>query len=181
MRKGVTLTGLVVALVALAGCGGSDSSGDSGSTSSETTEARSGKPLTRAKFIKQADAICADNAPEREAVQKQVGELVEEINAGEDAAREELADLLDEAADTAKQEFDELRALVPPTADTRTIDTMLASAAAQTTLTREGVEDLRKSDYQAFTEVTESAVKLRARADLMALNYGLEVCGAESE
>jgi hypothetical protein len=176
MRKGLALAVVSVLLLALAGCGGSDSSSGSG----ETTAARTGGALSKAGFIKQADAICADRAPERKAVQERVAELANEINAGKDAAREELADLLAEAADTAEQEFDELRGLVPPQADAGTIGTMLAAAAAQTALTREGVDDLRESDYQAFTEVTERAVKLRARAGLMALNYGLEVCGAES-
>jgi hypothetical protein len=177
MGKGMALIGLVVALVALAGCGGSDSSSSDGTNAASS----SGEPLTKAEFVEQADAICADRTPEREALQGQAEELANEINNGADRARDELADLLAEAADNAEQEFSELRALVPPASDAALVNSMLYAAGSQVALTREGAEDLRAGDFKAFTEVTENGSDLKDRASRIAQEYGLEVCGAEAE
>lgn len=176
MRRGLALIGLVAALVALVGCGGSDSS-----SSGTTAAASSGEPLTKAEFVERADAICEDRAPEREALQEQAQELAEEINAGDDQAPEELADLLVEAADHAEQEFSELRALVPPSSDATRVNSMLYAAGSQVALTREGAEDLRNGDFEAFTEVTENSSEIKDRASRIARAYGMEVCGAEAE
>lgn len=65
---------LFVALAVLVGCGGSDSS------STDAVTAQSDETLSKAEFVERADAICADWAPEREALQERVEELIQGIN-----------------------------------------------------------------------------------------------------
>lgn len=177
MRKLLTLAGLFVALAALVGCGGSDSD----STAAETTASGSGEALTKVEFIEQADAICEDHASEREELQGQAAELADEVNSGDDQAREELADLLAEAAGNAEGEYGELHDLTPPSSDASLIDNMLSTADDQVGLTEEAVDALREKDYKTFTALTVEAGKLKAKATGIAVAYGFKVCGTESE
>lgn len=177
MRRLLILAGLLVVLTAFVGCGGSDSD----STAAETTAAPSGEELTKAEFIEQADAICEDHASERADLQGQAAELANEVNAGNDQAREELADLLSEAAGSAAAEYDELQSLTPPSSDAARIETMLSTAVGQVGLTEEAAEALREKDYKAFAELTVQTGKVKAKATGIAVAYGLEVCGTESE
>lgn len=178
MRRLLILAGLIVALAASAGCGGSDSD----STSADTTAADSSEEaLTKAEFIEQADAICEDHKPEREALQEQAEELADEVNSGADQAREELADLLSEAGGDAEAEYEELHALSPPPPDASLIDTMLSTADSQVGLTEEAADALREKEYKTFTALTVEVGKVKAKASGIAVAYGLKVCGAESE
>lgn len=178
MWRLLTLAGLCVVLAALAGCGGADSD----STAAETTSAdSSGGPLTKAEFIEQADAICAEYLPEAEELEDKGQVLGGEIEDGSDQAREELADLLSQAADSAERQYDQLRALRPPADDAELIDSMLSIAISRTGMTREAVDAIRSSDLTALREIDDRASDAKLEGRAIAHGYGFEVCGTSGE
>jgi hypothetical protein len=144
-----------LALVA-AGCGDSD---DDGTTDSGAAT------LTKAEFVKQANAICAANNKEIDAEFQKFGE---ENNLSE--KKQPTQEQLEEAADDfllpmVNDQIDELRGLEPPEAEAGAFEALLDEAEAEA----EKLEDDPSTlDEQSFAKVNE-----RARA------LGLQACGEE--
>ncbi|HEU5061566.1 MAG TPA: hypothetical protein VFT79_00255 [Solirubrobacterales bacterium] len=150
----LTTLGLVIAVAFALGCGG----GEDEATSAD--EAAS-PPLTKAQFIKQADAICAQISEDR------TGELNRWKKQNPEKAsteREELdAGFKDVIGASVAREAEQLEALVPPEADEIEVSQMLATLSkVSEELEQEGVKTLDRPHLRQFK--TEAA------------EYGLEVC-----
>jgi hypothetical protein len=140
---------LVIAVAAaLAACGGS-----------------SYKGLTKAEFVKQANAICARGNAESEAVGKQLPK---------NATPKQIADLFAEKAiPLANKEFDDLAALKPPKEDRDTVKRIIAEARSAT----EALAKQLKDDPEKALSSTLDPYK-KANDDAKA--YGLTVCASSS-
>ena len=172
----VALFALLAIAVVAAGCGGGGSSSDTsggestsgGSTGGESTSAQSsGGTVTKAAFIKQADAVClaADEEvvtevnefakqhgldPEKEPSQSVQVELVEEVV---------LPDL--------RMQHDKLAELTPPEGEEDKVEELLDSLES-------GIEEA-EGDPEGLTEgknpLGDASEKAKA--------FGLRKCGAE--
>ena len=152
------LIALIAALAALAivvaGCGDSDDDGTD-----------SGEALTKAEFVKQAEAVCAANNKEIDA---EFEKFSEENNLSKKKAPTQ--EQLEEAADDfllpiVNDQIDELREIEPPEAQAGAFEALLDEAEAEV----EKLEDDPSTlEEQSFVKVNE-----RARA------LGLEACGEE--
>ncbi len=159
------LLALIVALAALAlvavGCGSSDDSTTDDGTSESTAS------LTKAEFIKQGNAICAEG-------NKELDSGFEEFSEENDIAdNEEPSDeLLEEAAETilvpgVSEQLEELRELGTPEDDNGEADAILTGA-------EEALEEIEDDPSLAFGSNTGfTQVNKESRA------YGLTVCGEE--
>jgi hypothetical protein len=141
-----------LAIAIVAGCGGGDDDGDSGS-------------LTKAEFIKQADAICANGD---KTISADFEDFAEEkgIKDEPDKAQQEEA-IVEVVAPAVQEQADEIKALGAPDGDEKQIEAML-------TAVEEGVEDLEENPSQ----LTEGKNPL-AKGSKLARDYGLEKCGEE--
>lgn len=144
---------LAIAIVAT-GCGGGD---DSGASSS----------LTKAEFIKQADAICKKGG---ESVNEEVEDFAEENDFEPNkATKEQQAELLTEVvAANIQSQAEEIDALGAPPGDEAQIEAMLAAV-------EEGVEKMESEPTLFLSKPTNPL----AKGSELAEEYGLEVCGKE--
>ena len=156
-RLAALLAALAIAAFAVfaAGCGDSDDDG--------TTD--SGASLTKAEFVKQANAICAANNKEIDA---EFEEFAEDNNLSKN--KPPTPEQLEQAADDfllpiVNDQIDELREIEPPEAQAGAFEALLDEAEAEA----EKLEDDPSTlDEQSFVKVNK-----RARA------LGLEACGEE--
>ena len=144
---GTTLTGVVALAIFLVGCGGGDSESE---------------PLTKAEFIKQADAACS----------KQNKKLAADFIA---YARSHKVD--EQLSPAQQQKFAEeitfpyleerievLTELTPPKADAKEVEAIVAK-------TEDGLAQARKNaDEQAENTFT--------KAETMSRAFGLKICGS---
>lgn len=144
----VMTVGVAVAIGFALGCGGED-------------EAESA-PLTKAEFIEQADAICAESAKELQAdvaVWKEKFPKPAEVEKNlDDGARQILAPSL-------QREAKELEALSPPAKDEAEVSRMIES------LSKAG-KAFAKEGEQAFSRPQTQQFEQEAAA------YGLKACGS---
>jgi hypothetical protein len=152
-RASLAVLAALVALAAVvAGCG----------SDSETTES-----LTKAEFIKRADAICEKSEGK---VTSEFEDYAEEKGWDEnkEPSKEQQEEVIVEVVGPNVQaQVDEIRELEAPEGDEETIDEML-------TAVEEGVEDLEENPGQ----VTSGDNPL-AEGSKLARDYGLEKCGEE--
>lgn len=152
MHKGVIggVAGAVllvaIALVA-AGCGG-------GGSSSSTTA------LTKAQYVKQANAICQKGQQAREAA---VNELAEEVKPGADPGELPKNRLVEVVIDPLANMVDELAALPAPEGDQEQLEPMVEGY-------EKAVEEIEENEEAAFSGEIFKA------PDAKALKYGLENC-----
>jgi hypothetical protein len=152
----LTAVAVLVALAAVvAGCGGSDDSDTSAS-------------LTKAQFVKQADAICVNSnkeiESEFESYAKEKG-WDENKEPSKDQQEEAIVDVV---APNIQGQVDEIKDLGAPEGDEETIETMLAAV-------EEGVEELEENPGQ----LTEEGKNPLAKGSKLARDYGLAECGEE--
>jgi hypothetical protein len=148
---------LLAALTAIsmiaAGCGGSDST-DSSS-------------ITKAQFIKQADAICEKGTKENEA---EFEEFAEEKNLSEDEeptkAQQEEA-ISDIVAPGVQKQIEEIDALGAPEGDEKQVEAIVTSV-------EEGVEEI-EADPSSLIKGENPLGK----GSKLAKEYGLKACGEE--
>jgi hypothetical protein len=119
--------------------------------------------VTKADFIEQADAICADFNERGEA-------LGEDLS--EDASLEELAALfLEEGIPLLREQIDDLRELDLPEADAEQLEQLWDDLDAGTDELEQQLEDdpqeALSSNFDPFSEANEFATE-----------YGMEECGA---
>jgi hypothetical protein len=152
-RASLAVLAALVALAAVvAGCG----------SDSETTES-----LTKAEFIKRADAICEKNEGK---VTSEFEDYAEEKgwSEGKEPSKEQQEEaLVDVVGPNVQAQVDAIRELEAPEGDEETIDEML-------TAVEEGVEDLEENPGQLT-----SGKNPLAEGSKLARDYGLEKCGEE--
>lgn len=152
MHKGV-IGGVVGAAVLIAialivaGCGGG---GGSSSTAA----------LTKAQYVKQADAICKKGQQEREAA---VNELAEEVKPGAEAGELPKAGLVKAIIEPLGNMVDELAALPAPEGDEEQVEEIVEGY-------KKPVEEIEAEESVAFNGA------LFQEADNKALKYGIENC-----
>jgi hypothetical protein len=150
----------VIAVLAVAGCGGGDDD--------TKTEARA-----KVTYIARADAICETQQAKRERLETRVGDLAP-ITPDE---TREVATLLRRAAVALEREVRNLRALHPPSGDSRTPDSLLSILADQ-------IHDLRgfaaaydSRDAGAIRAFQARIAADSAKASALAEHFGFQVCG----
>jgi hypothetical protein len=150
---------VLVALVAIsmiaAGCGGGD---DSSSDSSS---------ITKAQFIKQADAICEKGNKENEA---EFEEFAEEKNLSENKeptkAQQEEA-ITDIVAPGVQKQIEEIDALGAPEGDEKQVEAIVTSV-------EEGVEEIEENPGSLI-----KGENPLGKGSKLAKEYGLKACGEE--
>jgi hypothetical protein len=148
MRKCVGIV-LIAAASALGACGGDDE-----------------EPLSRADFVRQADAICADAEKRTDALPEpqSAADLKKTIDQARPIVEEEvdkLKDLGDRAPDDVKEDFD--RALVLLDDQLEVLDEFQAAG----------------TDQAKLQAASEKGDKLSKEADGIARRIGLKECGAD--
>jgi hypothetical protein len=149
MHRLIMAVGVAVATCLALGCG---------SSGSETTSA----PLTKAEFIRQADAICAEINREEQAAavawKKEYPGGVTEAEAHPDEALRAVV------VPYMQRKADELKALEPPAKDEAAVARMIDNLSqASKTLKEDGFESLPRSGALEFRQE--------------AMDYGLKSCG----
>jgi hypothetical protein len=140
-----------VALISLAfGCG---------SSGNDATSA----PLTKAQFIRKAEAACTKVNKEEEAAaaaweKEYAGGTVEAEEHADDGMRRVVAPSL-------RHKAEELEALVPPTSDKVTIDQMIQNLSRAS-------KQLAKGGFKALSD--SGALEFKREA----ITYGLKSCGS---
>lgn len=153
MHKGVVggIAGvalLIAAALVVAGCGG-------GGSSSSSTPA-----LSKAQYVKKANAICKKSQQEREA---QVNELAEEVKPGADPGELPKKGLVEAVIGPLGNMVDELAALPAPEGDEEKVEEIVEGY-------RKPVEEIEEEESVAFNG------ELFHEADEKALKYGIENC-----
>ena len=157
----VLLAGVLAVALILVGCGGGDS--DSTTSGSDSSTAS----LSKAEFIKKADAVCAAGGKR---TQSEYAAYVEEkkLSSKKEPTPAQYAEVSDEIQVPAfKRQAEELRALGAPTGEEAKVTAILDALDA-------GIEKVEDANPKKALESTSS---LFAEADKLAIAYGLKVCG----
>jgi hypothetical protein len=141
-------------MLVLAGCGGDGGEG--------------AEPLSKAEWIEQADAICA-----------QADEDIEAL--GDPTTLDEVGELTDEASGISRDALADLRALRPPDEDEATVDEMLDLVEQQIEIGEQIGEAARSGDQAEVQRLVAEAEPLEAEADEMGRQYGLDDCADDSD
>lgn len=148
-------TGAAVMIVAaLSACGGGNTS----------------HPLSKDRYIKEANAICADSDARIKAVER----------APESASTTEKIKVYDEILSLSKDELHKLQSLTPPDADKSTISgllTLFDSGIVQLTRVRDAAA---RGDANGYRAASTAATSLIHEANQIATDYGLDICGRAS-
>lgn len=139
---------MIVIAIVVAGCGG-------GSDSSSSSAA-----LSKAQYVKQANAICKKGQQEREAA---VNELAEEVKPGADPGELPKAGLVEAVIDPLATMVEELAALPAPKGDEEKVEAFVQGY-------EKAVEEIEEDENAAFNG------ELFGSPDSKALKYGLENC-----
>ena len=132
--------GLVVAAGVVLGCGSSED---------ETAST----PLTKAQFVKQANAICEERGKERQ----------DKFASWEQQSSDFDAGLKKVIVPSVRQEVEELEALSPPAKDEAKVSKMIENLSeVADAIEKEGAEGISGSGLSDFERETEA--------------YGLDVC-----
>lgn len=157
---------LAIALIA-SGCG--SSGGDTGTAGDATA------PSSKSEFIKSADAVCAGGEKQAETEyaaylkKNNISKATEskETEAKIEARAVEVIETI--AIPLYKQQAKELRALIPPEGDEKTV-------AAYLDAVDEGIEKAAEEPQAVFTG-TSTAFD---QAGKLAQEYGFKVCGSKT-
>jgi hypothetical protein len=141
------------------GCGGSDE----GTNGSETTAS-----LSKAEFIKEGNAICAEG---NQAAEAEVEEFLKDKNlpANEAPSEASLVEAVEQVfLPNIRQQLDELRALGVPSGDREQVEEMFEAIEKALQKGEENPNSLLVEGGGPFTE-----------ANKLAREYGLDKCGEE--
>jgi hypothetical protein len=140
---------LIAAALVVAGCGGGSSTGSD-----------NGAALTKAQFVKQANAVCKKGQQEREAG---VNELAEEVKPGADPGELPKKGLVEAIIGPLHNMVENLAALPAPEGDEEQVEEIVEAY-------RKPVEEIEEDENVAFNGA------LFEEASEKALKYGLEDC-----
>ena len=147
-------------------CGGSDES------PAQEPAATGGGP-TRAEYIAEADAFCADAAARHPEIEQSAEEL-RRTSPSAANYHEKAATHFKKVLKLAEEFEDEFRALEPPAADRERIEEFNRANEEAIDRLRELIEELEaEGDVDA---AAEAYVEALAKADRLAEAYGFEVC-----
>jgi hypothetical protein len=154
------LAGILALTLILAGCGG-------GSSDTSSSGDLSASPLSKAEFIKKADAICAAGGKRTQAeFASYVKEKKISAEAGPTAAQ--FAEISENIQVPAyKRQAEELRALGAPSGEEEKVTAIFDAIDA-------GIEKVEEADPK---EALESSNSMFVEADTLAVEYGFKVCG----
>lgn len=165
LTKITTLLGLALAAGLLAaGCGDDDDDTTTAATTTTTeagatgaTGAATGEPLTKAEFIKQADAACT-------AGDKRIDAAFRDLGSGQPSDQEIEQVVTDTVVPEIQGEIDAIRALTPPEGDEDEVSAILDAA-------QEALDEIEQdpSSLQSGNPFKE--------ANQLGQDYGLKVCG----
>jgi hypothetical protein len=162
------LAGVLAITLILVGCGGRGSDSTTSSSDSTTSGGDSSTAsLSKADFIKRADAICEAGGKR---TQSEYAAYAEEkkLSAKKEPTPVQYAEVSDEIQIPAfKRQAEELRALGAPAGEEDKIDAMIDALDA-------GIEKVEEADPKKALESTSS---MFGEADKLAVAYGLKVCG----
>ena len=162
-RSYLSLGGVLAAILIGSGCGGSDSAPVTGvSGASGASGADGSAALTKAGFIKQADAICAE-----------ANSAIDSLSAGATTSDESLQ--TSQELEITRSELQSLQALTPPDEDRSTLNDFLTALKNEVdALTRLNSAVAAGGDTSAADSELASA---RANAEQAATDYGMKDCG----
>jgi anti-sigma28 factor (negative regulator of flagellin synthesis) len=160
MRKGLiaAITGVLLAALVVAGCGSSDS--DSSSSDSETPS------LTKAEFIKQADAICKTG---EKSIETGAEKFAKEnnVNTEKPTTKQKEEVIVEVVAADIRKQGEEIGELGAPSGDEEKVEAIVAAV-------EEGADEL-ESEPKLLIEGENPL----AKGSKLAKGYGLKVCGEE--
>jgi hypothetical protein len=162
------LAGVLAVALILVGCGGGGS--DSTTTSSDSTTSSgdsSTASLSKAEFIKKADAICAAGGKR---TQSEYAAYVEEkkLSAKKEPTPAQFAEVSEKIQVPAfKRQAEEIRALGAPPGEEDQVTALVDAIDA-------GIEKVEEADPR---KALESSSSMFVEADKLAIAYGLKVCG----
>jgi hypothetical protein len=157
----LALLGAALAVALVAGCGSSDDSTTAGGDE--------GGSLTKAEFVKQADAICAKGGKE---INAGFEEFTQEKGISETKAPPK--DVQEEAVEeilipSIGRQIDEVKALGTPAGDEGELDEVIGAEE----------EVLEEGEENPLAMINGESAKEK-EANKLASDYGLKVCGSES-
>lgn len=151
--------GLLIATLALTACGSDDR-----------------EPLSKADFVGQANAICADFQTAAEPVFERVwADFDEDDPTAEETIFTGWADALDELGPEFDRMLDAIEDLEPPVADREFIETLLADQRTALATFTTMVDDAAAGDVSARRAMEDEDVF--DDVDRRATEYGLTTCG----
>jgi hypothetical protein len=156
------LAGVLAAVLILAGCGGGGSSDSTNASSDSNTAA-----LSKAEFIKKADAICTAGGKR---TQEEFASYIKEkkLTGKKEPTPAQLTEVSEEIQVPAlKRQAEEISALGAPAGDEDQINELVDAID-------EGIENVEAADPK---EALASLSTMFAEADKLAAAYGLKVCG----
>jgi hypothetical protein len=166
-RTGLLLTGAAtIVLLGAAGCGGGGADSSTTAAATKTATATTAVTISKAVFIKRADAVCekADKQTEREfaAYAKE-----NQIPTGKEPSPAQYAAIAKTIVVPAlHRQADEIEALGTPAKDGGRIERFLAAVRAA----------IEKAEEEP-TAAAQSPRKLLTGADKVVAGYGFKVCG----
>jgi hypothetical protein len=168
VRRAIGLLALPALLAA--GCGGGD---DSTKTVVVTTTATTATtaPLSRAEYIAQSDAICADYQATTNENDKQVNRALHNFNY-ERAARVEK-----ESIEGARMGYEQLAALPKPKGDEEVLAELDDLRNQLLVLDRRWVDAALRGDSTQVDALLDEFNAVAQRKQDLETGYGLDVCG----
>jgi hypothetical protein len=158
-----SLGGVLVAILLASGCGGSDSAPVTGvSGASGASGANGSTALTKAGFIKQADAICAE-----------ANSAIDSLSAGATTGDESLQ--ASQELEITRSELQSLQALSAPDADRSTLNDFLAALKNEV----DALTNLNGAVAAGGDTSTADAdlASAKSSAEAAATEYGMKECG----
>jgi len=158
---------LGAAVLAVAGCGGSD---DAKPASTGDGAPAAARPLTKAQFAAQADAIC--RAVKRD--HKPYADKVDALPRGADLTR--VAPLLEATLQRSRRGLARLRALRAPAEDEAALEAYYAAAQRVLEAHAQLADAARANDRPAGNKVARATAALSRDEQRRASAYGLTDC-----
>jgi hypothetical protein len=161
------LAGVLAVALILVGCGGGSGSDSTAPSSDATTSDSSTASLSKAEFIKKADAVCAAGGKR---TQSEYAAYVEEkkLSAKKEPTPAQFAEISEEIQVPAfKRQVEEIRAVGAPPGEEDQITALVDALDA-------GIEKVEEADPK---KALESSSSMFVEADKLAVAYGLKVCG----
>lgn len=121
--------------------------------------------LTRAQYIRQADAIC-----------RKAAKQVQRVAAPEGSSEAELASAAAKIVAAQRAALDELEALSAPSEPAETVPKWIALVDQTLDQADASVRAQRKGDVAAAVRANTNGEVLDGRADELARGYGMHVC-----
>ena len=159
---------LAFVALGLPACGDDD---DGGSAPTETSGTATTQALTKAEFIREADAICGRADDE-------LREIEQELTAVGTSDYDKAADLIRETLDVVERELGDLRALEPPPEDAQTVNETFDFVESQLPLLSDIADATERKDLAEVQSLSRELAEGQAQTQEFAQDYGFKECGS---